>query len=32
MAKGFFITGTETNIGKTVIAQALLFGLRHRGF
>ncbi|RMD70535.1 MAG: dethiobiotin synthase [Gammaproteobacteria bacterium] len=30
--KGFFITGTDTGIGKTVTAQALILSLRGRGY
>src|SRR4030042_2382765 len=32
MAKGFFITGTDTGVGKTVIAGALILVIRHLGF
>jgi dethiobiotin synthetase len=32
MAKGFFITGTDTGVGKTVIAGALILIMRHLGF
>lgn len=32
MAKGFFITGTDTGIGKTVIAGALIRALRSLGY
>lgn len=32
MAKGFFITGTDTGVGKTVIAGALILIIRHLGF
>jgi dethiobiotin synthetase len=31
MSKGLFITGTDTGVGKTLVAAALLAGLRHRG-
>ncbi len=30
-ARGFFVTGTDTGVGKTVVACALLRGLRARG-
>jgi dethiobiotin synthetase len=32
MPKGFFITGTDTGVGKTVIAGALILIMRHFGF
>jgi len=31
MAKGFFITGTDTGVGKTRMAVALIHALRARG-
>ncbi|TQV71833.1 dethiobiotin synthase [Exilibacterium tricleocarpae] len=31
MAKGFFVTGTDTEVGKTFIACALLWAARQRG-
>lgn len=31
-AKGIFVTGTDTGVGKTVITAALAAALRHRGF
>jgi len=31
-ARGLFVTGTDTGVGKTVVACALLRGLRRRGF
>lgn len=31
MAKGFFITGTDTGVGKTIITGALILGLRLLG-
>ncbi len=30
-ARGFFVTGTDTNVGKTVVSCALLRGLRRAG-
>ena len=30
-ARGFFVTGTDTGVGKTVVACALVRGLRARG-
>lgn len=32
MAKGIFITGTDTDVGKTVVAGALAMGLKKIGF
>ena len=32
MAQGFFITGTDTGVGKTIIAAALVRVARHLGF
>lgn len=32
MAKGIFITGTDTGVGKTVVASALAMGLKKTGF
>lgn len=32
MAKGIFITGTDTGVGKTVVAGALAMGLKKTGF
>ena len=29
---GFFVTGTDTGVGKTLVASALAAGLRHKGF
>ncbi|HPA44344.1 MAG TPA: dethiobiotin synthase [bacterium] len=29
--KGFFVTGTDTGVGKTLVASALLMGMRARG-
>ena len=31
MSRGFFITGTDTGVGKTVVTAGLLRGLRHGG-
>ncbi len=31
MSRGFFVTGTDTGVGKTVVACALVRGLRARG-
>lgn len=31
MPNGFFVTGTDTGVGKTVVAAALLLALRERG-
>ncbi|HEC20868.1 MAG TPA: dethiobiotin synthase [Gammaproteobacteria bacterium] len=31
MGKGFFITGTDTDVGKTTIALALMRALQHKG-
>ena len=31
-ARGVFVTGTDTGVGKTVVACALVRGLRARGF
>jgi dethiobiotin synthetase len=31
MARGFFVTGTDTGIGKTVVSAALMHHLRRRG-
>lgn len=31
MMKGIFVTGTDTGVGKTVVSQALLLGLRQVG-
>jgi dethiobiotin synthetase len=32
MTKGFFMTGTDTGVGKTVITGALILFIRHLGF
>jgi len=32
MSKGFFITGTDTDVGKTVVTAGLLATLRERGY
>ncbi|WP_455210267.1 dethiobiotin synthase [Kaarinaea lacus] len=32
MAKGFFITGTDTEIGKTTVSVALMHALKQRGY
>ena len=32
MAKGFFITGTDTGVGKTIVAGALILLIKHLGF
>lgn len=32
MARGFFITGTDTDVGKTLITTALLHAIRARGY
>jgi dethiobiotin synthetase len=32
MTRGFFITGTDTGVGKTVIAAALILVIKHMGF
>ncbi|MDD2420900.1 MAG: AAA family ATPase, partial [Heliobacteriaceae bacterium] len=31
MTKGYFITGTGTGVGKTVVTAGLLAGFRQRG-
>jgi len=31
MTRGIFITGTDTGVGKTYIAERITFGLRHKG-
>ena len=32
MTKGFFVTGTDTEVGKTTIAAGLLYAIRQAGF
>lgn len=32
MARGYFVTGTDTGVGKTTVAVALIHALRRRGF
>ena len=31
MARGYFVTGTDTGVGKTTVAVALIHALRERG-